>query len=328
MSDAIFVRSDTAVPELAATLAVALSGRVSHEPDGSTVRFDAAALAGDPSGGGQPSGVARLVVLRPDPYWPFYLPGEFLATDAYDIELRLRPPDSTSGGSYHPAARQLFQRVCAELDAPALHVTDLDRLTAAYRPGHGSHEFPEGVTIEAPDAARWGDWVLASPATRRHQDTGGTIEEARDLLVAALRALAREVYPNAEPVVEAGEGPVPGDDGPVRWVVRVATGSPRPPWDAGRALADAAAALDAQGWWVAHEPRWSAGRWTVTATREGHRLTATMSEHEGILRLRAETPWYPPPDAIGEPAQPDGGGEPAPPDGGGRTPRGPAATVG
>jgi hypothetical protein len=319
MSDAIFVRSDSAVSELAATLAVALSGRVSHEPHSSTVRFDAATLAGEPGGGGQPDGVARLAVVRPDPYWPFYLPGEFLATDAYDIELRLRPPAETSGGSYHPAARRLFQRVCAELDAPALQVTDLDRLTAAYRPGHGSHQFPEGVTIEAVDADRWGDWVLTSPATRRHQDTGGTIEEARDVLVAALQALAREVYPNAEPLVEAGEGPVPGGDEPVRWVVQVATGTMRPPWDAGAALAETAAALDAQGWWVADEPRWNAGRGTLTATREGHQLTATMTEHEGILRLRAQTPWYPPPDAAEE----------APPPGsGGRTPHGPSAPVG
>lgn len=58
-------------------------------------------------------------------------------------------------------ARLVFDRLVeARPDVPMLLCHDLDVLVAAYRPGQGVQEFPDGTTIDAPDADQWRDWVL------------------------------------------------------------------------------------------------------------------------------------------------------------------------
>jgi hypothetical protein len=290
MLHTIFLRTYDAVGELAATASTALDARVTHEPDFSEVRVVASALV--------PGAVGdfRAIMVRPDPQWSFYLPGEFKATDAYDVEFRIRESDVDQPEVDRAMAGLVFARLTTEIDVPALHVYHLEWLVAAYQPGLGPHDFPKGVSVYPEDAGRWGDWVLTSPATRRHQDTGGTLAEARDMLREDLFAVARDVYPDGEPVVEFSQGPLPFETDAVQWVFRVATGAAAPPWDARQALNKVEDALDARGWWVTTSPHLIDGRWTVEATREGHRVTAAMAPEDGILRLSAETPWYPPPD--------------------------------
>ena len=84
----------------------------------------------------------------------------------------------------------------------------------------------------------------------------------------------------------------------MRWELRIATASGKPaPWDAEDGVQLAAAELEAEGWRILEPPSLVNGRWRFrAATWEGHNLTADMTDEEGILRLTAETPWYPPPD--------------------------------
>jgi hypothetical protein len=284
MRDVIFLATVADPAEIAGRIATAWSSRtdwarVSHDGDVSEIRGAEAVLS--PGATGE----LHAVLVAPDPAWPFYPPGEYAATDAYGLECRLMSDVDASAA---------FTKLGPELELPALLVRRFEWLVATYRPGAGRHDFPDGVSIHPDSAGRWQDWVLTSPATRRHQDTGGNLDEARDQLRDDLMAVALEVYPQTGPLVDINEGPLPDATEQVQWVLRVNTGAAAPPWDAPAALAATAEAFDRLGWTVLDWPYLDEDRWTVRTVHEGHQVTATMTDREGILRLLGQTPWYPP----------------------------------
>ena len=160
MHNVIFIRSYDGVPELAARIARIVDGRVTHGDAGSEIRGPAGALL---PGIGQ----THAAVVRPDPLWPFYPPGEFRATDAYNVELRLRPSEPADPNVDHDVALAVFGLLCAQQQTPML-LCHGQRLLATYQPELGRHDFADDVVTILPDHAdRWGPWVLTSPATSR-----------------------------------------------------------------------------------------------------------------------------------------------------------------
>lgn len=277
----VYFASYDAVPEFTARVAIILGGRVTHRADGSELRLDAAALVSGATGD------RRAAVLRPDPQWPYALPGDYRAIDAYGIELRLWP--SSAPGSDADIAAGVFDRLCDQLPWPMLLTLD-ERLVAACHPDLGPRNY-DGVSVLAADRRRWGPYVLDSPAMARDQDNGDTVEEARARLSQDLHAVAGEVCPDGVPVVEFNQGPLDGSTGPVDWAIRVAVASSDRPWDAGELMDRAVDALDARGWDVG-QAHLDGRSWFADATREGHRLVVEASRDDGILRLHGLTPRY------------------------------------
>lgn len=87
-------------------------------------------------------------------------PDEAQAIDSYPIEIDIWL--GRDEAAQRAEARAVFDRlVAARPEVPMLLCHDLDLLVAAYRPGHGVYEFPDGTTVDAPDAAEWQPWVAA-----------------------------------------------------------------------------------------------------------------------------------------------------------------------
>lgn len=105
-------------------------------------------------------GVLGYIIQPNDLVSPDPRPGEEQAIDRYPIEI-----DIWLGRDevvQQKEARLVFERLIeARPDVPMLLCHDLDLLVAAYVPGQGVQEFPDGTTIDAPDAERWREWVPA-----------------------------------------------------------------------------------------------------------------------------------------------------------------------
>ncbi|GAA1595669.1 MULTISPECIES: hypothetical protein [Kribbella] len=85
-------------------------------------------------------------------------PEDAQAFDSYPVEIDIWL--GTRGPEQAAEARLVFDRlVAARPDVPMLLCHDLDLLVAAYRPGQGVHDFPEGTTVDTPDADEWRPWV-------------------------------------------------------------------------------------------------------------------------------------------------------------------------
>ncbi|WP_433157659.1 hypothetical protein [Kribbella sp. CA-247076] len=87
-------------------------------------------------------------------------PDEVQAFDDYQVEIDIWL--GARGPTQAQEARLVFDRLVeARPEVPMLLCHDLTLLVAAYRPGHGIHEFPPGTTVDAPDAAHWREWIVA-----------------------------------------------------------------------------------------------------------------------------------------------------------------------
>jgi hypothetical protein len=63
-------------------------------------------------------------------------------------------------------ARQIFRELALKHPDTAMVLThDLDLITAAYLPGRGTHEFPDGTTVDVDDEPVWRPWVAGRPNT-------------------------------------------------------------------------------------------------------------------------------------------------------------------
>ena len=79
--------------------------------------------------------------------------------DGYDIEWDVGS-SSRDEALVHRIAREWFDKVAARLPWPALLVEDLQRLTAASRPGEGVVEFPQSTSPDAPSREVWRPYAL------------------------------------------------------------------------------------------------------------------------------------------------------------------------
>lgn len=111
-------------------------------------------------------------------------PGEWEATDAYDIEFSMwqaygpNVDEATGADVQLAAARAMFHRLTA-LRLPMIHVHETEGLFAAYRPELGTKTYPEGTSVYDWDAETWGEWVLPSPSAVREQaEAPDTAEQA------------------------------------------------------------------------------------------------------------------------------------------------------
>ncbi|WP_325054179.1 hypothetical protein [Kribbella sp.] len=85
-------------------------------------------------------------------------PEDIQALDGYTMEIDIWLGRDTV--VQQREARLVFDRLVeARPGVPMLLCHDLDLLVAAYLPGRGVHEFPEGTTMDAPDADCWRPWV-------------------------------------------------------------------------------------------------------------------------------------------------------------------------
>ena len=85
-------------------------------------------------------------------------PEDAQAFDRYPIEIDIWL--GRDEAAQLAEARVVFDRlVQARPEVPMLLCHDLDLLVAAYRPGHGVHEFPAGTTVDATDVSEWHPWV-------------------------------------------------------------------------------------------------------------------------------------------------------------------------
>jgi hypothetical protein len=155
--------SERPAAEIAALIATTLGVQAQDHGDRSEVVVPTASLVPDrPGEFGGP-------VVQAEPEWRHRPPGEWEASDAYEIEFRLwqasgpRVDRATGADIELAAASALFDRL-ASLRMPMLHVHRDEVLIAAYHPEHGLRRFPENTSVYDWDAPTWGRWVLPSPA--------------------------------------------------------------------------------------------------------------------------------------------------------------------
>lgn len=86
---------------------------------------------------------------------------EVQAFDGYDTVFAIWTSERSSAKQSSEALR-IFQELAHKGPDTAMVLThDLDLIVAAYTPEKGTHEFPEGTTVDADDEAVWRPWVAA-----------------------------------------------------------------------------------------------------------------------------------------------------------------------
>jgi hypothetical protein len=149
----LFIRHDGSVDSEARALAEDL-GMSAVEHDG-RIHIRRAASDGVGQVGGE---VYRNNFLNPE------LEGEAQAFDGYSTVFAIWTTDR-SLAKQSSEALQIFRELVVKRPDTAMVLThDLDLITAAYVPGLGSHEFPEGTTADVDDEPVWRPWVADSPA--------------------------------------------------------------------------------------------------------------------------------------------------------------------
>ena len=108
----------------------------------------------------------NLEIVRPD--WQFHLPGEYQATDAYNLYWLLSladgPSEDEAGNDLAKIATSaVFERLTA-LNIPMLQTHEHSDLIAAHLPTKGTRFMPPDTTVFETDEAEWGEWVIPSPA--------------------------------------------------------------------------------------------------------------------------------------------------------------------
>jgi hypothetical protein len=167
VGERIYVGSDRSPAALAADIAAALGARVSVHPGKVEVLLPTETVL--PGVAGEFGGP----LLRHRPDGPSLPPGEWYATDAYDLEWRLwqaygpRYDREKDVDLEHLAASAVFDRLAATIDAPMVHLHQSDELAAAYHPEHGFHRYPRWTLIYSYDEDKWGRWILPASALSR-----------------------------------------------------------------------------------------------------------------------------------------------------------------
>jgi hypothetical protein len=83
------------------------------------------------------------------------------AFDGYETVFAIWTSDRSLVNQRSEALR-VFRELTSRWPDTAMVLThDLDLIVAAYTPEKGTHEFPEGTTVDADDETAWRPWVAA-----------------------------------------------------------------------------------------------------------------------------------------------------------------------
>lgn len=88
---------------------------------------------------------------------------EIQAFDGYNTVFAIWTTDRSPAKQGSEALRIFRELVGKRPDTAMILTHDLDLVVAAYVPGLGSHEFPEGTTADADDEPVWRPWVDHGP---------------------------------------------------------------------------------------------------------------------------------------------------------------------
>jgi hypothetical protein len=160
----LFVQTDGSPAELADLNAKLIGGRAELRNQQPWLLVDTARLVPGVAGefGGPSVAHDSEVAFRPD--------GEFEASDAYNVEVRLwqaagpRIDPATGADVQELAATAIFRALAASADFALIHVHDDDSLRHAVLPGTEAVAFPRGVTIYDWDQDKWRAVVLVPEA--------------------------------------------------------------------------------------------------------------------------------------------------------------------
>ncbi|MEU4157713.1 hypothetical protein [Actinoplanes sp. NPDC026670] len=152
MSDTeqIFLRCDLAPDEAAHRLAHSLG--LDLKVDGSDAVLSRPASAGRPGRVGGPLRINQYADPSGDP-------DDVSVLDGYDLVWEMwytRHDDPVQ----RDEVRLLFEKVAARMPWPALLLTNLDLLLAAFDPATGVRWFPEGTTPDLEHRALWSDYAI------------------------------------------------------------------------------------------------------------------------------------------------------------------------
>jgi hypothetical protein len=156
----LFLRTDRAPADFARLAGEVIGGRVETQSGESWLLVDTARLV--PGVAGEFGGP----VVAHESERPFRPDGEFEATDAYNVEMRLwqaQGPrlggDSGLDVEAH-AASAIFDALAKAIDVPMIQVRGDDKVVRAFFPGRGVQNFPPDTTVYDWDEPKWDGYVV------------------------------------------------------------------------------------------------------------------------------------------------------------------------
>ena len=162
----VFLRTQRSASEVAEAIAGVFDGRADHRDGHSYVVVETARLVAGASGEFGGPILPYLSEL------PFRSEEEFVASDGYNMEIRLwqaygKRWDPASGTDIEAAAAAVFfEAVTRTLNDPAIHIRTDEALVAAYLPPRGIYYPPAGTSIYDSDEVHWNGFVLLPDAPR------------------------------------------------------------------------------------------------------------------------------------------------------------------
>jgi len=149
----LFIRRNGPIDSEAEALAEALGMTLIERDERVYIRRVASDGAGDVGGR-----VYRNQFVNSEP------DAEAQAFDGYDTVFAIWTTES-SVDKQKAEAWQIFRELVVKRPDVAMVLThDLDLITAAYTPERGTHEFPDGTTVDASDEDAWRPWVVGRPS--------------------------------------------------------------------------------------------------------------------------------------------------------------------
>ncbi|WP_305788450.1 hypothetical protein [Symbioplanes lichenis] len=151
----IFIRTDRKPAEIAGVIATLVNGRTEVSNDDTWLLVSIGTLLPDSDLRSAEFGGPVLPYVADPPFQP----GEFEATDAYNVEVRLWLAGARNEALEAAAADQIFA-VVARMEVAAVQVRRDDKLIRAVLPGRAPYDFPAGTLIYETDRDRWNGYVL------------------------------------------------------------------------------------------------------------------------------------------------------------------------
>lgn len=152
----LFIRRSGPIESEARALAEAL-GATLTEHEG-RIYLSRAAVDGVGKTGGE---VYRNHFIYPEPE------DGAQAFDGYDTVFAIWTTERSSTKQSSEAFHIFRELILKRPDIAMILTHDLDLIIAAYTPGLGTHEFPDGTTVDVDDESVWRPWVVNSPNTAR-----------------------------------------------------------------------------------------------------------------------------------------------------------------